>query len=258
MPVDDITRVAEAITHGERILLITGAGLSADSGLPTYRGEGGLYNGLTPDGLPITKAVSRSMLKSDPALCWKYLAEITRACLDGKPNPAHFAIADLQAQKPHCWVVTQNVDGYHLAAGSPRDRLIEIHGELGPLYCQTCAAIDSELVEHLGRPLPPRCQACGGVLRPPSVLFEERLPDEALGRLYDETCKGFDVVISIGTSASFPYVREPFHRARYGGGFTAEINPIDTDLSQKVDAHLKGRASEVLPDILEHLARSKQ
>jgi len=146
IPVDEIARVAEALTHGERILLITGAGLSADSGLPTYRGDGGLYNGLTPDGLPITKAVSRSMLKSDPALCWKYLAEIARACLSGKPNPSHFAIAELQARKPHCWVVTQNVDGYHLAAGSPRDRLdvtarirFEIQRQIDDAPCSTSA-----------------------------------------------------------------------------------------------------------------------
>lgn len=82
------------------------------------------------------------------------------------------------------------------------------------------------------------------------VLFEERLPDEALGTLYDEMCKGFDVVIGVGTSASFPYIIEPFHRARQAGGFTAEINPNATGLSRIVDVRLRARAAEVMQTIV--------
>lgn len=248
-----IARVAQAINQAERILLITGAGLSADSGLPTYRGVGGLYNGHTAEGLPIETALSGHMLQRDPALCWKYLAELGKACLGAQANAGHYAIAELQRRKPQCWLLTQNIDGYHRAAGSPMDRVIEIHGELAPLYCQSCGAVDVELAAHLERPLPPLCKQCAGVLRPPVVLFEEMLPEQAIGTLYDEVRKGFEVVISIGTSASFPYIVEPLLRTRQAGGFTVEINPQRTDLSGRVNVHLQGRALDVLPELLSHI-----
>ena len=248
-----IARVAQAIKQAERILLITGAGVSADSGLPTYRGVGGLYNGQTAEGLPIETALSGHMLQRDPALCWKYLAELGKACLGAQANAGHYAIAELQRRKPQCWLLTQNIDGYHRAAGSPMGRVIEIHGELAPLYCQSCGAVDAELAAHLERPLPPLCKQCAGLLRPPVVLFEEMLPEQAIGTLYDEVRKGFEVVISIGTSASFPYIVEPLLRTRQAGGFTAEINPQRTDLSGRVNVHLQGRALDVLPELLSHI-----
>lgn len=248
-----IKRVAEQLRQAERILLITGAGLSADSGLPTYRGLGGLYNGHTAEGLPIEAALSASMLQRDPALCWKYLAELGKACLGAQANAGHYAIAELQRRKPQCWLLTQNIDGYHRAAGSPMERVIEIHGELAPLYCQSCGAVDDELAEHLTGPLPPKCRQCAGVLRPPVVLFEEMLPEPAIDTLYAEVRKGFEVVISVGTSASFPYIVEPLMRTRQAGGFTVEINPQRTDLSARVDVHLQGRALDVLPELLSHI-----
>ncbi|MGE8498860.1 MAG: NAD-dependent deacylase [Pseudomonas sp.] len=249
-----IERIAKAINQAERILIITGAGLSADSGLPTYRGLGGLYNGHTAEGLPIEAALSGPMLRRDPALCWKYLAELGRACLGAQANEGHRAIAELQRLKPQCWVLTQNIDGYHRAAGSPPERLIEIHGELAPLYCQSCGAVDPQLAEHLERPLPPTCAQCGGVLRPPVVLFEEMLPEAAIGSLYAELRKGFEVVIAVGTSASFPYIVEPVLRTRQAGGFTAQINPTRTDLSDTVEVNVQGRALDVLPELLGHIS----
>lgn len=248
-----IKRVAEQLKQAERILLITGAGLSADSGLPTYRGVGGLYNGQTAEGLPIETALSGPMLQRDPALCWKYLAELGKACLGAQANAGHYAIAELQRRKPHCWLLTQNIDGYHRAAGSPMERVIEIHGELAPLYCQSCGAVDAELAAHLQRPLPPKCRQCAGILRPPVVLFGEMLPEQAIASLYAELGKGFDVVISVGTSASFPYIVEPLLRTRQAGGFTADINPQRSDLSYRVDVHLQGRALDVLPELLSHI-----
>lgn len=200
---DQIRQVADALRQAGRILIITGAGLSADSGLPTYRGVGGLYNGNTEDGLPIERALSGPMLRSDPALCWKYLAQIGRACAAASPNSGHLAIAELQRRKPECWVLTQNIDGFHLAAGSPPQRLIEIHGTLSPLLCMACGRISEEGAACLDRPLPPRCEACGGVLRPSVVLFEEMLPELALSQLKSQMAKGFDAVLTVGTSASF-------------------------------------------------------
>ncbi|VXC40604.1 NAD-dependent protein deacylase 2 [Pseudomonas sp. 8Z] len=250
-------RVAQALARAERVLFITGAGLSADSGLPTYRGLGGLYNGRTEDGLPIEAVLSGAMLRRDPALCWKYLAELGGACLQAVPNAGHLAIAELQRRIPGCWVLTQNIDGYHRAAGSPAGRLIEIHGVLAPLFCQSCAAEDEELAAHLQRSLPPRCNACGGVLRPPVVLFEEMLPQEAIDTLYAELRKGFDLVLSVGTSSTFPYIVEPVLRTRERGGLAVEINPGLTALSAEVDVRLVGTALDVLPKLLGHISNDR-
>lgn len=248
-----LLQTASALRVAQRILIITGAGLSADSGLPTYRGVGGLYNGETDDGVPIEMALSGPMLRRDPALCWKYIAELGKACLGGQPNAAHYAIAELQRKKPDCWVLTQNVDGYHRAAGSPPDRLIEIHGQMAPLFCQSCAAEDPELSVHLQRPLPPLCRLCGGVLRPPVVLFQEMLPEQAMQTLYDEMAKGFDAVLSIGTTASFPYIHEPVIRTRVCGGFTAQINLTPTDQSAQMDAFFACRAVHVMGELVSHI-----
>ncbi|MCI8209367.1 NAD-dependent deacetylase [Pseudomonas sp. S25] len=248
-----LLQTASALRVAQRILIITGAGLSADSGLPTYRGVGGLYNGETDDGLPIEIALSGPMLRRDPALCWKYIAELGKACLGGQPNAAHYAIAELQRKKPDCWVLTQNVDGYHRAAGSPPDRLIEIHGQMAPLFCQSCAAEDPELSVHLQRPLPPLCRLCGGVLRPPVVLFQEMLPEQAMQTLYDEMAKGFDAVLSIGTTASFPYIHEPVIRTRVCGGFTAQINLTPTNQSAQMDAFFACRAVHVMGELVSHI-----
>jgi len=102
--------------------------------------------------------------------------------------------------------------------------------------------------------LPPRCAQCGGVLRPPVVLFEEMLPEDAIGRLYDQVRQGFEVVIAVGTTASFPYIVEPVLEARRNKGFTVEVNPQQTDISRLVDTRLSGRASDVLPELLSHIS----
>ena len=248
-----IQQLAQVLAEAERILFITGAGLSADSGLPTYRGLGGLYNGHTEEGLPIEAALSGSMLRRDPALCWKYLAELGRACLSAQPNAGHLAIAELQRRKPGCWVLTQNVDGFHRAAGSPPQRLIEIHGGLLPLSCMDCGRTAGPLVDHLELALPPRCRGCGGVLRPPVVLFEEMLPAPELERLRAQQAQGFDAVVAVGTSASFAYILEPVLRARQAGDFTAEINPSISELSGLAELHIKGGAADVLSRLIRHI-----
>ena len=250
---ESMLQVAEALRQAERILIITGAGLSADSGLPTYRGVGGLYNGNTEEGVPIERALSGPMLRHDPALCWKYLAQIAHACVAATPNSGHLAIAELQRRKQGCWVLTQNVDGLHIAAGSPPQRVIEIHGTLKPLSCMECGLSSDDLSSHLDRPLPPRCAACDGVLRPSVVLFEEMLPESSLSQLRIQLALGFDAVLVVGTSASFGYIVEPVLLARQSGGFTAQIDPAANELSMLVDIHLTGGAADVLSRLVRHI-----
>ncbi len=128
-----LQRLVSTFIDARRILIITGAGISADSGLPTYRGIGGLYNDHTDDGVPIEVAMSGDMLRRDPALCWKYLAQLGSACLGAQPNAAHRAIAELQTLKPDCWVLTRRlianaarIDGLNTCASRIRLTISEL------------------------------------------------------------------------------------------------------------------------------------
>ena len=196
--------VAEHLRHARTALFITGAGISADSGLPTYRGVGGLYDSeATEEGLRIEDALSGEVFAMRPDITWKYLIQIEENCRGAKPNAAHLAIAALDEHLDRVMVFTQNVDGLHRQAGS-RD-IVEIHGNLQELECTECS--HEEIAADLsGREVPPLCPACGAVLRPRVVLFGEALPEEPLDRFIDAFQEGFDIVFTIGTSSIFPYI----------------------------------------------------
>ena len=223
--------VGALLTRARRVAFITGAGISAESGLPTYRGIGGLYNEMTIDeGLPIEDILSGDMLARDPALTWKYLFEIERACRGAQPNAAHAIIAQLEQQCEVC-VITQNVDGLHVQAGS-RD-VIEIHGRLRELLCTQCGTRSAH-GDFDAMDLPPRCGACRGLLRPDVVLFGEMLPLRAVARYEQALRQGFDLVFAVGTTAGFPYIHDPVVASAQSGVPTIEINPDLTPLSSRV------------------------
>ncbi|GHU04096.1 NAD-dependent protein deacylase 2 [Betaproteobacteria bacterium] len=241
-------RIAGELSKAGRVLFITGAGVSADSGLPTYRGIGGLYNdGETEDGLSIEDALSGECLARRPEITWKYLAQIEHNCHEVEPNAAHRAIAALE-QQCEVLVLTQNIDGLHFKAGS--SSVIEIHGTLEKRYCAHC---ETE-ADASDRTVPPRCARCGEIVRPRVVLFGEMLPGAALDCLYREQARGFDMVFVVGTTAVFPYIADPVVRAVRANVPTVEINPSRTHLSDMVRYHVPERAALVLPKILE-LAR---
>jgi len=223
--------VALLLRGTRRVAFITGAGISAESGLPTYRGVGGLYNEMTIDeGLPIEEILSGETFARDPALSWKYLFEIERACRGAQPNEAHLIIAGLERSHEIC-VITQNVDGFHVAAGS--HDVIEIHGRLSELRCTACAVVSTQR-DFDALALPPRCGRCGGILRPDVVLFGEMLPLRAVARYEAALRRGFDLVFAIGTTAGFPYIYEPVATSARAGIPTIEINPDRTPLSSLV------------------------
>lgn len=248
-----IDRISRRLAAARRVLFITGAGISADSGLPTYRGVGGLYNDeATEDGLPIETALSGDVFAVRPDITWKYLAQIEQNCRGAMPNSAHRAIAVLEQVLSKVVVFTQNVDGLHRKAGS--SDLIEIHGNLQELICTACD--HGETVDDLaGRELPPRCPVCGSVLRPNVVLFGEALPAGAMTRFADALEEGIDMVFTIGTSGVFPYIAEPVVWAARAGIPTVEINPVETRLTRFVEYHLPLGAAEAMTAIMAALDR---
>ena len=243
--------IAEHLATARRLLFITGAGISADSGLPTYRGIGGLYEGnLTEDGYYIEDALSGEMLRQHPEITWKYLAQIEANCRGAGPNAAHRAIAKLEDAFASVLIFTQNIDGLHHAAGSRN--VIEIHGDVHRLLCMTCGT--KEQLESLeGREIPPRCPNCTKPMRPEVVLYGEALPQPALRRLYEEQSKGFDIVFSIGTTSVFPYIAEPVVWAARHGIPTVEINPGRTAVSDEVAYRLPMGAAEALTALMTRL-----
>jgi NAD-dependent deacetylase len=244
-----IQLIAKQLSQAKRVLFITGAGISADSGLPTYRGVSGLYNDTkTEEGVSIETALSAHVFATRPEITWKYLAQIEQTCRGAQPNAAHLAIAELEQHIPYVLTLTQNVDGLHRKAGTRN--LIEIHGGLHDLFCTECEFQES--VDSLeGRHLPPLCPKCGALVRPNVVLFDEALPTDAVDRLHDAMELGFDMVITIGTSGVFPYISRPVIEAAETGIFTAEINPIKTKLSKHVSIHLEMGAAQAMLAIMQ-------
>lgn len=251
IPIDDIARLIE---KAERILFITGAGLSADSGLPTYRGIGGLYNSQhTDDGVPIEVALSGEMLRQRPDITWKYLLQVESACRGAGFNLAHRIIAEIEKIKPQTWVLTQNIDCFHRHAGS--QQLIEIHGRVDQVYCTHCH-FQQTVKDYSGFELPPVCPRCYAGIRPNVVLFGETLPEEAVMQYHREMQRGFDLVFSVGTTSVFPYIAQPVFDARRWGGQSIEINPGVTEVSPFVNYKLNLRALEAMSRIWQALGYS--
>ncbi|MCG8313432.1 MAG: NAD-dependent deacylase [Pseudomonadales bacterium] len=231
-----IKNVAQWVKDAKRILFITGAGISAESGLPTYRGIGGLYEEKhTEHDIPIELALSGQMMASQPEITWEYLLQVESACRGAGFNRAHQIIADIERQKPDCWVLTQNIDGFHQQAGS--QNVIEIHGSVGELFCTACG-VQEKVADYSHLELPPACDACGGLVRPNVVLFGEMLPSDAVSELQRQLQQGFDLVFSIGTTSVFPYIAQPVFDAKMWGAKSIEINPGETEVSEYVDSKL--------------------
>lgn len=231
-----------------RLLVITGAGMSADSGLPTYRGTGGLYTAEnTEDGIPIEQALSGVRFREDPALCWKYLRQVEEGARGRQPHAGHRALARLQEHFEQLTVLTQNVDGFHQRAGQ-RD-VIEIHGNLQRLDCCSCSH-GFDAPDYLGLSFPPACSACGDILRPRVVLFGEALPKAAVAACAALLRDPPDAVISIGTTSVFPYIAAPVRQAAEAGRLTAEINPDASRVSGLVRHRIRDRAAPVLEWLL--------
>jgi len=229
------------------LLFITGAGISADSGLPTYRGIGGLYNAETTDeGLSIEDALSGAMMRSQPELTWKYLGKIEQAARGATFNRGHTVIAEMENHFERVWILTQNVDGFHRAAGSKN--VLEIHGNLREIGCTACH-YESLVDDYSELDIPPHCPQCQAMLRPRVVLFGEMLPEKVQGKLMAECEIGFDCVFSIGTTSVFPYIAAPVEWSSRMGQPTVEINPGSSSVSHLVEVKLALGAADALEEL---------
>jgi NAD-dependent protein deacetylase/lipoamidase len=257
MSVSDETRaeLCRALASVRTVAVITGAGISAESGIQPYRGSGGLYD--DPEaGDATVEALTGTTLVADPDRTWRVVAELARQAGAAEPNAAHRALVELEDRVEHCVILTQNVDGLHRRAGSRN--LIEIHGDVFRTTCMSCLAEDRLDVETLtGLETTPLCRACQGLLRPRVVLFGEMLPLEEVGAIHREIYqKPADLTLVVGTSALFPYITEPVRVARAEGRLTVEVDPEPTPLSSEVNFSLRGRAGACLPWIVDAIGAS--
>ncbi len=247
--VSDYRSISEHLLRAQNVLFITGAGVSAESGLPTYRGIGGLYNQQdTEDNVPIEEALSGDRLLSDPALVWKHLNQIENACRKATHNTVHILIALFEKKINRVWVLTQNIDGFHHSAGS--NNVIDIHGNIYDLVCMECS-FTKKVNNYAEIDIPPICPNCKAHLRPKVVLFGEVLPLEKVVILKRELQQGFDVIFSIGTTSTFPYIANPIHQTyQKPGSTTIEINPQPTEVSHYCDYIIRENAGVALQNIM--------
>jgi len=235
-----IDQLAARIKAAKRLTVLTGAGVSAASGVPTFRGPEGLWRRFRPEDLATPEAFTR-----DPHLVWEWYGwrrEKIAAC---QPNQAHAVIARWSQANPQCRVVTQNVDDLHVRAGT--SRLTRIHGSIWELSCFARCGAQPWRDERVPLREVPRCPYCGGLARPAVVWFGEQLDPANLEAASQATA--CDVCLTVGTSAVVYPAAGLIHEARRHGAFTAEINLEATPSSSKVDIAIQGAAETVLPSI---------
>ena len=230
-----------------RVLVITGAGVSAESGISTFRGKDGYWRNLDPTKLATPEAFAR-----DPNLVWNWYCERRQRIRKAQPNPAHQAIANLALQADEFLLVTQNVDDLHLRAGLPPEKMVQIHGDIFMTRCSRCEFRRYEH-EQDGASLP-KCPDCGALMRLGVVWFGEQLDLRKIGEVENFVTGGdCDLVIVAGTSVLFGYIIDWALRARGQTGQLIEVNPEETSLSQFATRSFREPAGGALPRLVHEL-----
>ncbi|MDY6952302.1 MAG: NAD-dependent deacylase [Thermodesulfobacteriota bacterium] len=243
MKAEDLAEVSERLKGATHVVTLTGAGISQESGVPTFRGADGLWKNFRAEDLATPEAFER-----DPVTVWQWY-DWRRSLIEPlAPNPGHDALADLEKATEAFTLVTQNVDGLHRAAGS-RDP-IEMHGTLWRVRCLQC---------HKGfdnRDVPiqilPKCKECGGLLRPDVVWFGEALDEDILHTIFRRVEKA-QVMLVVGTSGKVQPAASLGLLAKKAGAFVVEVNRSKTPQSPFFDLCLEGKAGEILPPLVESL-----
>ncbi len=235
-----IAAVRQCLKNG-RIVAFTGAGISAESQVPTFRGTDGLWRNQAPEKLATAEAFA-----SDPRLVWEWYDWLRALIHKAKPNPGHLALTKLQRRaKGRFTLVTQNMDGLHERAGS--HDVIKLHGDIWLLRCTKCGQ-EGRNEQVPMDPLPPVC-GCGGILRPAIVWFGEMLPEDEWERAMD-AARTADLFLSIGTSAIVYPAAGLVQVACHSGARVAIVNPDPTPTDELAEWILRGPAGEVLPRLL--------
>ncbi len=239
LQVTEIERVRESLRAAHSVFVLTGAGVSAESGVPTFRGGG---DAAVWKGMPFYEISSAGMVERDLPEVWAWFDYRLGVLGDLKPNPAHETLARWQDKFSSFTLATQNIDGLHHAAGSRE--VLELHGNVWTARCVECDARCD--VRSLGAARPPVCLDCRNPMRPDVVLFGEMLPAGVFARAAD-AARAAEVCFVIGTSALvYPAASLP-EAAKRGGAFLVEVNPEETPLTEYCDASLRGPAGELLP-----------
>ncbi|HEY7306541.1 MAG TPA: NAD-dependent deacylase [Bryobacteraceae bacterium] len=237
--VEQVRRARALILGARKIAVLTGAGISAESGVPTFRGAAGLWKQFRPEDLATPEAFAR-----DPKFVWEWYAWRRQILSRVKPNAGHGALADLEQRMPDVTVITQNVDGLHQLAGTKR--ILEVHGSIWNLRCTVCG---SEWVDRtVPLAVPPAC-GCGGLARPGVVWFGESLPCDVWAAAENAVLR-CDVLLVVGTSALVYPAAGLVPRACSAGASVIEVNVEATPISAGVDYALTGPSGEILPDLL--------
>lgn len=239
-------KLIQTLKLAKSVVVFTGAGISAESGVPTFRGEDGLWKKFKPEELANFDAFMRN-----PELVWEWYKYRKQIIHNIQPNPGHFAIVELEKLFVNFAVVTQNVDNLHREAGSKT--VYELHGNIMRNYCIDCLTEYSDELIFSSSQVP-RCNACRGMVRPGVVWFGELLPQDQWDAA-EKASSSADVFISVGTSgivypaASLPYI------AKHHGAFIVEVNPEPTPITDIADKYLKGKSGEILPVLVEEILR---
>jgi NAD-dependent deacetylase len=241
---DMLDRARTLVAARTPCTVLTGAGVSAESGIPTFRGAGGLWRNFRAEELATPEAFARN-----PKLVWEWYDWRRQQIAKVQPNPAHDALASFGARSAGFHLITQNVDGLHDAAGSAN--AIKVHGDIWDLRCMGCGFAERDRRAPLPE-LPPRC-ACGAHLRPGVVWFGEPLPAQAWGRA-EHAARSCGVFLIVGTSALVHPAAGLIDIARSAGATVIEVNLDETPYSRVADVVLRGRAGELVPRLLNRAA----
>jgi len=232
--------VRKWLQQANSVAVLTGAGVSAESGVPTFRGNNGLWKQRRPEDLATPGAFTR-----DPKLVWEWYDWRRSVLAEAKPNPGHYALADLEKRAANFTLITQNVDGLHELAGSRN--VLRLHGSI---WCVRCLACHQERFDRrIPFPeIPPKCE-CGGTLRPAVVWFGEALPQD-VWQAAESAARSAELFLVIGTSAVVYPAAGLAQIAKASGARVVEINIAETQLSDQIDQFLQGPSGELLPQLI--------
>jgi NAD-dependent protein deacetylase/lipoamidase len=236
----NLEQAREWLEQAKSVAVLAGAGISAESGIPTFRGAGGIWKDYKPEDLATPEAFAR-----DPKLVWEWYDWRRSVVAKAVPNAAHKALVQMEIRKPRFTLITQNVDGLHDLAGS--GKILKLHGDIWRMLCTACGANFPNRRVPLPR-IPPHC-ACGGLARPGVVWFGESLP-EGMMKEAEHAAAAAEVFLVIGTSAVVFPAASLIPYAKQAGARVIEINTESTSATAIVDCALHGLAAEVLPKLL--------